>query len=85
MSTPTTLMMRLDYPDRVGLLARITGFVAGQRGNFTEVNQYTDGISNWFLSRFAFEIPPTTTLESVRFHVEDRVVAHGSRAIVFGD
>jgi formyltetrahydrofolate deformylase len=66
MSPPTTLLLTLDCPDRVGLLARITGFIAEQRGNFTEVNQYTDGISNWFLARFAFEIPTTSTLESVR-------------------
>jgi formyltetrahydrofolate deformylase len=42
----------LDCPDQVGLLAKITGFVAEQRGNFVEVNQYTDTISSWFLARF---------------------------------
>ena len=64
--SPTTLLMTLDCPDRVGLLARITKFVAEQHGNFIEVNQYTDGISNWFLARFAFEIPAHASLESVR-------------------
>ena len=66
MPSPTTLLMTLDCPDRVGLLARITGFVAGQRGNFIEVNQYTDAINGWFLARFAFEIPDGGSLESVR-------------------
>jgi formyltetrahydrofolate deformylase len=61
----TTLMLTFDCPDRIGLLARITGFVAGQRGNFIEVNQYTDGISNWFLARFVFEIPGDSTPESI--------------------
>ena len=64
--SPTTLLMTLDCPDRVGLLARITRFVAEQQGNFIEVNQYTDAISNWFLARFAFEIPTGSTLDSVR-------------------
>jgi formyltetrahydrofolate deformylase len=62
----TTLLMTLDCADRVGLLARITGFVASQRGNFTEVHQYTDPINGWFFARFAFEVPEGTTLESVR-------------------
>ena len=58
--------MTLDCADRVGLLARITGFVASQKGNFTEVHQYTDTINGWFFARFAFEVPEGTTLESVR-------------------
>ncbi|MEI6082655.1 MAG: formyltetrahydrofolate deformylase, partial [Verrucomicrobiota bacterium] len=66
MPSPTTLLMTLDCPDQVGLLAKITGFVAEQRGNFVEVNQYTDTINNWFLARFAFEVPEGVTLETVR-------------------
>jgi formyltetrahydrofolate deformylase len=66
MTSPTTLLMTLDCPDRVGLLATITGFVAEHRGNFIEVNQYTDTINNWFLARFAFEIPAGSSLETVR-------------------
>lgn len=63
---PTTLLMTIDCPDRVGLLASITGFVAGQQGNFVEVNQYTDAINGWFLARFAFEVPDGVLPESVR-------------------
>ncbi len=66
MSSPTTLLMTLDCPDRVGLLATITGFVAAQRGNFVEVNQYTDKINGWFFARFAFEVCEGVTLETVR-------------------
>jgi formyltetrahydrofolate deformylase len=66
MASATTLIMTFDCPDRVGLLARITGFVAEQKGNFVEVNQYTDSVSNWFLSRFAFEISPDSSLETIR-------------------
>jgi formyltetrahydrofolate deformylase len=66
MSSPTTLLMTLNCPDQVGLLARITGFVAEQHGNFVEVNQYTDTINRWFLARFAFEIPAASSMEQVR-------------------
>lgn len=62
----TTLLMTIDCPDRVGLLATVTSFVAGHHGNFVEVNQYTDEINGWFFARFAFEVPEGTTLEVVR-------------------
>jgi formyltetrahydrofolate deformylase len=58
--------MTLDCPDGVGLLARITNFVASQQGNFTEVHQFTDKINEWFLARFAFEIERDSSLEEVR-------------------
>lgn len=62
----TTLLMTIDCPDRVGLLATVTSFVAGHHGNFVEVNQYTDEINGWFFARFAFEVPEAATLEVVR-------------------
>lgn len=49
------LILKLDCPDAVGLLARITGFVAKRGGNFLEVHQYTDPIHRWFFSRFEIE------------------------------
>ena len=66
MSGTTNLLLTLDCPDQVGLLAKITGFVASQNGNFTEVSQFTDTINNWFLARFAFDITFPATLESIR-------------------
>jgi formyltetrahydrofolate deformylase len=47
-------------------LARITNFVASQHGSFTEVNQFTDKINNWFLARFAFEIEDGFPVETLR-------------------
>ena len=38
---PTTLL-KLSCPDRVGLLSRISGWVAEQGGNLVEVHQFTD-------------------------------------------
>jgi formyltetrahydrofolate deformylase len=62
----STLVITLNCPDGIGLLARISGFVAAEGGNFLEVNQYTDTINSWFFARFAFEIPSAASLESVR-------------------
>ena len=66
MSHSNSYLMTLDCPDGVGLLARITNFVASLQGNFTEVNQFTDKINDWFLARFAFEIERESTLEEIR-------------------
>ncbi len=46
-------IIKLACPDRVGLLARITNFVAAHGGNLLEVNQFTDPLSGWFFTRMA--------------------------------
>ncbi len=51
---PTTLL-KLSCPDRVGLLSRITGFVAEHGGNLQEVHQFTDTHSRWFFARLAID------------------------------
>jgi formyltetrahydrofolate deformylase len=51
---PTTLL-KLSCPDRVGLLARITAFIAGNGGNLDEVHQFTDSQAGWFFTRMAIE------------------------------
>jgi formyltetrahydrofolate deformylase len=51
----STLNLRLACPDRVGLLARVTGFVAEQGGNLLEVHQFTDSFANWFFARLAID------------------------------
>jgi formyltetrahydrofolate deformylase len=51
---PVTLL-KLSCPDRVGLLARISGFVAAHGGNLTEVHQFTDALSGWFFTRMAID------------------------------
>jgi formyltetrahydrofolate deformylase len=55
----STLILRLSCPDRVGLLARITSFVAERGGNLLEVHQFTDAFANWFFARLVIE---TSTL-----------------------
>ncbi|MHA3773248.1 formyltetrahydrofolate deformylase [Verrucomicrobiota bacterium sgz303538] len=51
---PTTLL-KISCPDRVGLLARITGFVAQHGGNLQEVHQFTDTHAGWFFARLAID------------------------------
>jgi len=53
---PITLL-RLSCPDRVGLLARITAFIAEHGGNLDEVHQFTDAQAGWFFTRMAIETP----------------------------
>jgi formyltetrahydrofolate deformylase len=55
---PVTLL-KLACPDRVGLLARLTSFIAFHGGNLLEVHQFTDPINGWFFTRMAID---STTL-----------------------
>ena len=53
---PITLL-KLSCPDRVGLLARLTAFVAERGGNLDEVHQFTEASAGWFFTRMAIETP----------------------------
>lgn len=50
-----TSILKLNCPDGVGLLARITGAISAHEGNLLEVSQYTDKTSGWFFARLAVE------------------------------
>ncbi len=51
---PLTLL-KLSCPDRVGLLARLSSFVAEHGGNLVEVHQFTDVPTGWFFARLAID------------------------------
>jgi formyltetrahydrofolate deformylase len=51
---PTTIL-RLSCPDRVGLLAQLSGFFAQHGGNLVEVHQFTDPQAGWFFARMAVD------------------------------
>jgi len=51
----STTLLKLSCPDRVGLLSRITTFVAQHGGNLTEVHQFTDSQAGWFFTRLEIE------------------------------
>lgn len=48
-------ILKLNCPDAVGLLARITGVISRHEGNLLEVSQFTDKANGWFFSRIAVE------------------------------
>ena len=48
-------ILKLNCPDGMGLLARITGEISRHGGNLLEVSQYTDKASGWFFARLAIE------------------------------
>ena len=48
-------LLRLSCPDRVGLLALISNFIARHGGNLTEVHQYTDPDAGWFFTRMEID------------------------------
>jgi formyltetrahydrofolate deformylase len=50
-----TTLLRLSCPDRVGLLAHISNFVAQHGGNLIEVHQYTDAAAAWFFTRMEID------------------------------
>lgn len=50
-----TTLLKLSCPDRVGLLAKISNFVAAHGGNLEEVHQFTDQSEGWFFARLAVE------------------------------
>jgi len=48
-------LLRLSCPDRVGLLALISNFIAQHGGNLIEVHQYTDAAAGWFFTRMEID------------------------------
>src|SRR5258708_30348440 len=48
-------LLRLSCPDRVGLLALISNFIAQHGGNLIEVHQYTDPAAGWFFARMEID------------------------------
>ncbi len=48
-------LLKISCPDQVGLLAKLTDFMAQQHGNLLEVHQFTDPLNNWFFARLAID------------------------------
>lgn len=48
-------LLKLSCPDHVGLLSRISGFVAEHGGNLEEVHQFTDDDARWFFTRMEID------------------------------
>ncbi|MGB0257201.1 MAG: formyltetrahydrofolate deformylase [Coraliomargarita sp.] len=52
----THLRLVASCPDRVGILARVAGFIADQGANITAANQYEDQRSKIFFMRYGIEL-----------------------------
>ncbi len=48
-------LLKISCPDQVGLLARLTQFIACHGGNLLEVHQFTDPLNQWFFARLAID------------------------------
>lgn len=72
-------ILKLNCPDAVGLLARVTGFIASSGGNLLDVSQYTDPAARWFFARLAFE-GGRASASPESFRSELAGVADGMRA-----
>lgn len=73
-------LLKLHCPDAVGLLARITGFIAASGGNLLDVSQYTDPVSRWFFTRLAFT-GGLVEEDFARFEEEARTLADSMQAV----
>ncbi len=60
-----TLILTMSCPDKVGIIAAVTGFLAGHGGWITEANYHADAGSGWFFMRQAI------LSESLDFSIED--------------
>ena len=49
------ILLKLSSPDRVGLLAEVTGFCAGRSLNLLEAHQFTDNEAAWFFTRLRLQ------------------------------
>ena len=56
MGDPATARLLLSAPDRPGLAAAVSGFVADHRGNIVEADQHTDSGSGVFFQRVEFRL-----------------------------
>ena len=49
------ILLKFSCPDRVGLLAEVTGFCAARSLNLLEAHQFTDNEAGWFFTRLRLQ------------------------------
>ena len=49
------LILKIDCPDRAGLVAKIAGYVSEYKGNLVEFNQFTDAAKSRFFARLEID------------------------------
>jgi|LakMenEpi03Aug12_release.lakeMendotaPanAssembly.Ray.scaffolds.fasta_scaffold116488_2 formyltetrahydrofolate deformylase len=61
------ILLKLSCPDRVGLLAEVTGFCAERSLNLLEAHQFTDDEAVWFFTRLRLQpVGDFAGMESLR-------------------
>lgn len=50
------MILKLSCPDRPGLVASMSNFIAEQGGNILEMSQFTDPVAKWFFVRIEFAL-----------------------------
>ncbi|HWL51808.1 MAG TPA: formyltetrahydrofolate deformylase [Chthoniobacteraceae bacterium] len=72
-------LLKISCPDQVGLLSRLTQFIACQGGNLLEVHQFTDPLNRWFFARLAID-SDTLPLDLAALRAEFAPVAESIEA-----
>lgn len=57
MTTQPTAILHIHCPDQHGIVAAVTGFVAGHRGNVLHLDQHVDFEQNVFFMRMEWSLP----------------------------
>lgn len=74
-----TTLLKVSCPDRVGVLSKLSGFVAQHGGNLLEVNQFTDTRTSWFFARLAIQTE-TLNLPAGKFSAAFEILASALNA-----
>ncbi|HUZ13944.1 MAG TPA: formyltetrahydrofolate deformylase [Caulobacteraceae bacterium] len=66
---PASFVLNLSCPDRMGVVAAVSGFLAASDANITEISQFNDPVQGAFFMRAAFSpagpaFPPIARMEA---------------------
>ncbi|MCG5501700.1 formyltetrahydrofolate deformylase [Ectothiorhodospira lacustris] len=53
--SPHRYRLIISCPDRVGIVAAVSGFLAGHGGSITEASQHSDASTGWFFMRYEID------------------------------
>ena len=75
----STYTLRLQCPDRPGLVARVAGFLAERGANIVDAQQFDDALSNQFFMRVAFTLGEAGSID--RLHAEFAPIADATQML----
>lgn len=90
MSTLHTYTLAITCPDRVGLVAAVSGLIARRGGWILEANHHADADTGRFFMRNVIradsllrDVERIVLARALKYHLEDRVLLNGARTVVF--